>query len=58
MLRLVFPVLVVVAIVMLFTRSPALRRGFHVVLALMVLYAVLKMTGVIEAILPSRDGVY
>jgi hypothetical protein len=39
-------------------RSPRMRRGLHVVLAVLAVYAILKMTGVIEAIAPDRDGVF
>ena len=40
------------------TRSPRARRVLHVVLGVLALYAVLKLTGVIEAIAPDRDGVF
>lgn len=39
------------------TRLPAVRRALLVLLGLLALYAVLKVTGVIEAIAPHRDGV-
>ena len=38
------------------TRSPRVRRVLHVVLAVLAVYAVLKLTGVIEAIAPDRMG--
>jgi uncharacterized membrane protein YccC len=40
------------------TRSPRMRRGLQIVLAVLAVYAILKMTGVIEAIAPDRDGVF
>ncbi len=40
------------------TRSPTVKRWLHIILALLAVYAILKMTGVIEAIQPDRDGVF
>jgi hypothetical protein len=48
----------VVGLVAFVTRLPSVRRALLVMLGLLALYAVLKMTGVIEAIAPGRDGVY
>jgi hypothetical protein len=39
-------------------RSTRVRRGLNVVLVVLVAYAILKMTGVIEAIAPNRNGVF
>ena len=44
-------------LVALVTRHPAGKRGLLALLAVLALYAVLKMTGVIEWIAPSRSGV-
>ena len=49
---------VVVGLVAYVTRLPSVRRALMVVLGLLAFYAVLKMTGVIEAVAPSRDGVF
>ncbi|HVL20294.1 MAG TPA: hypothetical protein VM422_04810 [Amaricoccus sp.] len=48
----------VVGFVAVVTRLPSVRRALLVLLGLLAFYAVLKMTGVIEAIAPNRDGVY
>ena len=48
----------VVGFVAVVTRLPSVRRALLVLLGLLAFYAVLKMTGVIEAIGPNRDGVY
>jgi hypothetical protein len=39
-------------------RRPSARRVLLLILGTMVLYAILKITGVIEAIEPDRDGVF
>lgn len=39
------------------TRLPSVRRALRILLAILVVYAILKLTGVIEAIAPSRSGV-
>jgi hypothetical protein len=57
-LRFVFLVLIALGLVAVVTRSPLARRTLWVLLGLMVLYAILKLTGVIEAIAPSRTGVF
>jgi hypothetical protein len=58
MLRFVFLVLIALGVVALVTRAPLARRALYVLLGLMVLYTVLKLTGVIDAIAPSRTGVF
>jgi hypothetical protein len=63
MLRLVILVAVVAAIVVVIVRPRSLRlrslkRTLYVLGALAVLYTVLKLTGVIEAIAPDRAGVF
>lgn len=46
-----------IAVLGLLTGDRRAWRFFRVVVALAVAYTVLKMTGVIEAIAPHRDGV-
>ena len=46
-----------VALVAFVTRAPRVRRALWVTLWLLGAYAVLKVTGVIEALAPARDGV-
>lgn len=46
------------ALVFFLTRSRRAQRVLQIILGVLALYAVLKMTGVIEAIAPSRDGVF
>lgn len=58
MLRIVFLAAVALAVVALFTRSARLRRGLWAILVLMAVYAVLKLTGVIDAMAPDRDGMF
>ena len=48
----------VVGFVAVVTRLPSVRRALLVLLGLLAFYAVLKMTGVVEAIAPSRGGVF
>ena len=48
----------VVGFVAVVTRLPSVRRALLVLPGLLAFYAVLKMTGVVEAIAPSRDGVF
>jgi len=40
------------------TRLPSVRRALLLLLGILAVYAVLKLTGVIEAIAPARDGVF
>jgi hypothetical protein len=49
---------VVVAFVAIVTRLPSVRRALLILLGLLAFYAVLKMTGVIGALAPDRDGVF
>jgi hypothetical protein len=46
------------ALVAIVTGALPVRRTLTVVFVLMALYAFLKMTGVIEAIAPGRNGVF
>jgi hypothetical protein len=39
-------------------RSSRMRRALHILLAVLAVYAILKITGVIEALAPERDGVF
>jgi hypothetical protein len=39
-------------------RHPGGKRALTLLLALLVLYALIKMTGILEWIAPSRSGVY
>jgi hypothetical protein len=55
--RLIVLCLVGLAIYAAFTRSRVLVRTLWVLFALAVLYTILKLTGAIEAIAPSRGGV-
>jgi hypothetical protein len=50
--------LVVLAFVAVLTRLPSVRRALLILLGLLAAYAVLKMTGVIEALAPDRQGVF
>jgi hypothetical protein len=56
MLRLLFLVIAVIAVIALVTRRPGPRRLLVAMLILAALYAVLKLTGVFEAIAPDRLG--
>jgi hypothetical protein len=58
MIRFVFALIVAVALIALVTRAPAPRRLLYGILGLMVLYAVLKLTGVVDALAPGRMSVY
>ena len=53
-----FLVAVVLALVALITRAAAARRALWVMFALAALYTVLKLTGVIEDMAPTRYGVF
>ena len=57
-MRLALPVLIALACLIVLLPRAARRRGLFAACALILLYAVLKLTGVIEAIAPSRDGVF
>jgi hypothetical protein len=58
MLRYVTVLFVVLLAIAVLTRSRRARRGLWVLGGLAVLYTLLKLTGVIEAIAPDRSGVY
>jgi hypothetical protein len=53
---LVLALLLALAVVV--ARRPSARWVLLLILGAMALYAILKITGVIEAIAPDRDGVY
>jgi hypothetical protein len=55
--KLVIALIAALALAAAVTGLPAARRALLVVLGLLALYAALKVTGVIEAIAPARDGV-
>ena len=57
MLRFILLAGLVVALVAFVTRSPRLRLVLKALLAVLAAYAVLKLTGVIDALAPDRDGV-
>jgi hypothetical protein len=56
MLRILFAFLVVFGIIALLTRTPGMRRAFYAFLAVLVVYAILKATGLIEEWAPERLG--
>jgi hypothetical protein len=56
MLRVLLLFVVCFAVVALITRRPGPRRLLYAFLALMVVYAILKLTGVIDAMAPDRMG--
>ncbi len=58
MLRFIGLAVIALALVAVVTRSRPLHRVLYVVFGLMVVYAVLKLAGVIDAIAPARDGVF
>ena len=58
MIRFVFALIVAVALVALVTRAPAPRKLLFGILGLMVLYAVLKLTGVVDAWAPGRMSIF
>lgn len=55
MLRILFAVFVVLVAAAVLTRSPRIKRIVWALVGVVVLYGVLKITGVIEAIAPSRN---
>jgi hypothetical protein len=57
-MRYVLLVAAAIAVVGLVTGDRRAVRFFQAVVVLAVLYVVLKLTGVVEIIAPSRDGVY
>jgi hypothetical protein len=56
MLRFIGALVVGIAVVALITRAKPVLRLLYVILGLMALYAVLKLTGAIEALAPDRTG--
>jgi hypothetical protein len=58
MLRILFFIGLVLGIAAFFARSRRARVAFWAVAALVLVYAVLKLTGVIEALAPDRTGVF
>ena len=56
MRRLVILATCLLAAVTFFTRSPRGQRALSVIVGLMILYVVLKLSGVIDAIEPQRGG--
>lgn len=55
-LRIIVLALVVLGVFAWLTRSPRARQAIWTMLVVIAVYAVLKATGVIEAIAPNRDG--
>ena len=55
MLRYLVAFVAAVALVALVTRAPAARRALVAILGLVLLYAVLKLTGVVDALAPEPD---
>lgn len=58
MLRFVLWFAIALAIIALLTRRRRVRLALWLLLGALGTYAVLKATGVIEAIAPARDGVF
>ncbi len=58
MFRFILLFVIGLAIVGWLTRMPGVRRALWVALVLLGIYAVLKATGVIEALAPARNGVF
>ena len=57
-MRYLAAIVLAVAMVALAIRAPAARRVLLVVLAVIVLYAVMKLTGIVDSLAPDRMGVY
>lgn len=57
-MRYVLLVAAAIAVIGLLTGDRRAWRFFQLLVVLAVVYTVLKITGVIEAIAPPRDGVY
>ena len=57
-MRFIFLAFLALAAVAAISGAWPARRTLQAVIALIILYAVLKMTGVIEAIAPDRNGVF
>ena len=56
MLRVILALLVAVLVVAVVTRSAPVWRAFGVLAGLAAVYLILKLTGVIDALAPSRTG--
>jgi len=57
MLKAIFLAVLILAVVAWLTRAPRVRRALWAVLLLIAAYGILKATGVIDALAPSRTGV-
>lgn len=51
-------IIAALALLALLTRDPLARWAFRIIFGLILVYVVLKLTGVIDAIHPSRIGVF
>ncbi len=58
MLRYIFLFVAVMAVIALFTRKTGPRRVLYVTVGLMVVYTVLKLTGVVDEFRPDRMSVF
>jgi hypothetical protein len=58
MTKLLFFLVVILAIAALIARSPRAKGVLWATFVLLAIYAILKATGVIEALAPARDGVF
>jgi hypothetical protein len=58
MLRFIFLVALVSLVVAMITRSRSANRIFWTLLGVSVVYTLLKLSGVIEALAPDRTGVF
>lgn len=58
MLRLLLFLVALLLLLALLIKAETLRRALYVILGVMVTYAVLKTTGVIDALAPDRIGVF
>jgi hypothetical protein len=58
MLRILIVIVIILAIVAFVTRAPGLRRALIAICVAAVIYTILKLTGVIEAMAPDRIGVF
>ena len=54
MIRILFLFAALFVVIALITRTPGMRRAFYAFLAFLVVYAILKATGVIDAWAPDR----
>lgn len=58
MLRILLLLVALLLLLALLIKAETLRRVLYAILAVMVAYAVLKTTGVIDAVAPDRIGVF